>query len=131
MKISCTEPECDKYFFKKVSMKKHMKRIHKIKDANEKFHCKVCGNEYGKKAALRRHKRRIHGILKKQNLGETVKPQVFNCTNCENTYSSRDKLARHEIQHTAPDGKPFDCLICDTLFSRKDALTRHRKRKNH
>ena len=74
---------------------------------------------------MRKHMR-IHGITKSEPNAVS-----YNCKECDASYSSRDKLTRHEIQHTVPDGKPFECLICETSFSRKDALTRHRKKKNH
>ena len=126
-KISCTE--CSRYFFKIKALRKHRKRFHGILEVNSEFACNECGKVYDKKSLMRKHMRRIHGIMKKPK-GEQIAVE-YHCKECENSYPSRDKLARHEIQHTAPDGKPFDCLICETLFSRKDALTRHRKRKNH
>ena len=91
----------------------------------EEFPCPECGKVYGRKDVLRKHMR-IHGITKSEPNAIS-----YNCKECDASYSSRDKLTRHEIQHTVPDGKPFECLICETSFSRKDALTRHRKKKNH
>ena len=126
-KISCTE--CSQYFFKVKALRKHRKRFHGISEVKFEFACNECGKVYDKKSLMRKHMRRIHGIMKKPK-GEQIAVE-YHCKECENSYPSRDKLVRHEIQHTAPDGKPFYCLICETLFSRKDALTRHRKRKNH
>ena len=49
---------------------------------------------------------------RQKNIDVVKKYETFDCNQCNKTFSSRDKLTRHKIQHTASDGKPFKCEEC-------------------
>ena len=56
-------------------------------------------------------------------LGSGLKPRI-NCEFCEQTFSRREGLKRHEITaHT--DIRNFKCVECPQTFARKDKLKRH------
>ncbi|XP_057660942.1 zinc finger protein PLAG1-like [Diorhabda carinulata] len=49
----------------------------------------------------------------------------FKCENCKKTFTSKFKLVRHALIHS--DRKPFSCTVCDRTFHRKDHLKNHIK----
>jgi len=56
-------------------------------------------------------------------VGSGLKPRI-NCEFCEQTFSRREGLKRHEITaHT--DIRNFKCVECPQTFARKDKLKRH------
>ena len=118
--------ECGKAYGRKDVLRKHFRTKHMHKEAEEAIvlKCTACEKTYGRKDCLRKHYKRKHMDIAK-------KYETFPCNQCDNSYSSRDKLTRHKIQHTAADGKPFRCEECPERFSRKDAMVRHVKRQHN
>ena len=62
--------------------------------------------------------------------------EIYNCPDCDKSFSSKDNLARHQLVHSA-ERNSFTCGVCQRKFNRVDNLKRHqasvhgRKEKYH
>jgi len=117
--------ECGKAYGRKDVLRKHVRTKHGNSGTEDSLmlKCTACEKTYGRKDCLRKHYKRKH-----IDIGR--KYESFGCDQCDKIFSSRDKLTRHKIQHTASDGKPFGCEDCPERFTRKDAMVRHMKRQH-
>ncbi len=59
----------------------------------------------------------------KSQVRKQKSPATFKCQFCDNTFTRKHDLVRHENRHQGI--KPFNCAMCSKGFSRHDALVRH------
>ncbi|XP_057707404.1 gastrula zinc finger protein XlCGF64.1-like [Corythoichthys intestinalis] len=103
----CQCSQCDKSFFNKSELKRHMR-----KHTGEKpYACSVCGETFTWRSGLVRHSRKHTG----------EKP--YACTVCDEKFAHKEQLGRHTTSHTG--GTHFTCLVCGKIFTWKTGLIRH------
>uniref|UniRef100_A0A915KTA5 C2H2-type domain-containing protein n=1 Tax=Romanomermis culicivorax TaxID=13658 RepID=A0A915KTA5_ROMCU len=51
----------------------------------------------------------------------------FNCSVCGKSFTSRMKLSRHEVMHSASGQKPFSCTYCGKTFAHHQSLQKHER----
>ena len=106
----CSFKECRKYFYDKVSLRKH-----KLTHGDKLFSCKNCGKKFLDNSKLKRHSL-VH-------TGE--KP--FRCDICQKRFSLDFNLRTHLRIHTGE--KPYACTYpgCFKRFSQSSNLSAHEK----
>ena len=106
--FSC--PQCEKHFYKKPDLEKHVDAVHnKLKP----FSCEFCVRTFALKGTLTRHINEVHHKLK-----------PFSCTLCGKSFGAKGHLTTH-IDLVHHKLKPFSCAKCNKLFATKQYLTRH------
>lgn len=64
-----------------------------------------------------------------KNVSNNSTAAVFKCPTCGKSYSRKDFLARHQLNHK--NIRPFKCETCDLSFTRRDMLSKHCKSHSH
>ncbi|CAH0564374.1 unnamed protein product [Brassicogethes aeneus] len=118
---SCPLEKCDTLFTTKSSVRRHLKRIHKlgaaevaskINNQTETITCAICQQHFSRKCDLYAHTRQEH-----QGTEE------FNCQVCQKSFNSYFVLTVHmEDKH-----KPKTCNICEQSFAGAPELSEHLK----
>lgn len=106
---------CGKSFARTFELNLHIASRH----VNEmKFACSYCKRKFATFKAQREHETRIH---------RTEKSEVFECSQCQKSFSMREKLRVHSFEHYI--GKVFNCLDqnCAKFFKSQSSLTLHKK----
>ncbi|XP_070502694.1 PR domain zinc finger protein 5-like [Chironomus tepperi] len=107
--FECTEQDCDKKFKRKSSLRKHM-YIHKGKF---KYLCEDC-----KETFIDKCKYQIHIASKHKKIDK-----MYECKECEKTFTSADYLRKHQITHK--DEYPYPCTVCNQKFKWLTSLQAH------
>ncbi|KAL7023481.1 hypothetical protein ACKWTF_012629 [Chironomus riparius] len=107
--FECTEQDCDKKFKRKSSLRKHM-YIHKGKF---KYLCEDC-----KETFIDKCKYQIHIASKHKKI-----EKLYECKECEKTFTSADYLRKHQITHK--DEYPYPCTVCNQKFKWLTSLQAH------
>ena len=76
-----------------------------------------CPKQFSRLDTLLAHQRDVHGSKSDR---ERVR-----CKTCKKSFSSRQKLRRHEATHT--DKPQYQCSVCSKEFKRSDNLKRHER----
>ena len=136
-KLKCDS--CSKSFSSKITLKRHLKRVH----PEEKIHqCFFCLKTFKRRCILTKHEKihmnkpiecdtcdeRFANIFDlEQHKRLQVDDKKLKCDLCTKTFKHFNTLKRHERIHTKE--KPYECSICFKRFARSDALSDHEK--NH
>lgn len=130
---------CSFVSINKVSLKTHIRRVHKrnfryhceqcgkgfmsnydLEDhktshlGSKTFVCDCCGKAYLQKSYLAAHKRMIHGLLK-------TTPKQYQCDLCSKSFASMYSLCNHKNLHS----QKFLCAQCGKEFATNHALKLH------
>jgi uncharacterized Zn-finger protein len=99
----CTE--CDRMFFSKYDLTKHMDTHSEKKP----FSCQICQKQFSRANLLQRHEK-IHR--------EELR---YGCPHCDREFFTTEELEKHEeAVHKAV--KPFQCNICNKRFTYKQGM---------
>ena len=99
-------PICSKRFQLRRSLVRHIKNVHKNKEAN---HCHVCRKEV---EDVKKHYEKLHSYL------------LYTCSICYRKFRSKLILNKHkEFNHVK--ARNFTCDYCGKIFNSKIAITRH------
>lgn len=82
------------------------------KDADKKFACEICGQEFKRKKNIVVHTRRVHN-----------NERSYVCEICNKGFYERTAWEQHKIVHT--NEKPFVCELCKKGFKTEQRLTVH------
>lgn len=97
---------CSKKFNIRRSLVRHIKNVHKNKEANQ---CHVCRKEVDN---VKKHYEKLHSYL------------LFTCTICYRKFRSKLILDRHkEFNHVM--ARNYSCDLCGKTFISKNAISRH------
>jgi len=107
-RFSCTE--CDKKFYAKSHLKRHIKAAHR--KSIECIKCVTCGLELKTESALLKHKNKVHRGMK------------FVCDICNAGFVSKEIMERHN----AAVHEEKNCQISKVEFSKEKSLESHQKR---
>lgn len=100
---------CDKSFFSKYDLAKHVLTHTKQKD----YTCIVCAKSFSRSTLLYRHEK-IHN--------DADIPR-YNCTECDRVYLNPADFEKHRLTHNK--SRPFQCQHCHKSFAFKQGLERH------
>lgn len=104
-------PLCDKSFFKKSAMQKHM-AVHSQDSAPKPvFQCQHCNSHFTTAAAKIVHER--------THTGE----RPFHCYYCEKSFTSKYNFRQHLRMHS--DDRPYRCGSCPKAFRQPQHLRAH------
>lgn len=104
---------CDKSFFKKYLLRKHLK-IHMMEgtclkkkqsvcvNSEKKFKCLVCDKMFTASSSMRIHTRIFH-----------TEKKIYKCNECHKSFSDIVYLRRHRKFHAE---KPHQCEVCQKSF---------------
>ena len=106
---------CDKAY--KTASALHNHRIYHSDDP--KYPCDYCEKKFHFNFLLQQHEQQIH--LGKLNGGG----KTWECTVCQKSFNSRNKLTKHKLIHSK---NMFKCTICDFKGTLKRYLVAHMKR---
>ena len=107
---------CEKVFYSKQTLKKHINHVHEGFSENHK--CEICGKVFPYKYNWVRHLKIMHN-----KTVDKIK-KIPKCKHCDKIFSRPGLLKKHIL--TAHEGvKPFKCDKCNKMFTNFDALKRH------
>ena len=121
---SCPQAQCEKHFYTKDSMEKHVRTVHqKLRE----FPCNICDKSFSDNYKLNRHVNVVHMGLKDYGTPLNKNPnqtKSFPCTFCDKLFVTNGQRKRHvdAVHHKL---KPFSCTLCDKSFATKAHLERH------
>ncbi|XP_065218195.1 uncharacterized protein LOC135844040 [Planococcus citri] len=119
----CPVAECEAAFNDKYGLKRHEASVH-LKERN--FKCCCCPQLCANRTSLRRHEQNKHGVHSEPD-GKIVKwekPSLI-CAECGNTFTRKDRIARHIVEQHGFDGEYFKCQHCSRKFKRKNDIRKH------
>lgn len=104
MKIyRCVFENCSKSFSKPSLLQLHIC----VHTNTRMFPCSLCSKAYFKRSHLNVHMKSHY-------------PKAFHCTHCEQSFSTKDKLARH-----GDCREVHICYICDKVYQKRKCLDKH------
>lgn len=106
-------PICDKLFVSAKSLEVHS-RLH-----SEKYKCEKCGYLTTSKLYLNQHLQKHAGF-----------DVYFTCSICDQKFSQKSALLRHNKLHSKTHGKCFKCSVCYLLFRSHSELVSHKNAHN-
>ena len=104
---------CEQSFSEGNDLKRHQTETHPDLD---QYKCTVCLQTFGHLDLLRDHIR-IHTA--EENIGG-----LFNCTACEQSFSERSDLKRHQTE-VHPDLDQYKCTVCSKVLCNRYYLAEH------
>ena len=110
---------CEKSFNKSVSLKVHIRKLHK----NPRKDCKLCEKKsFASTSALKKHMDDVHKGLKK-----------FKCELCDKKFKSKVGIEYHKnFFHGDPETvaslKPYKCDLCELTFDKQSRADEHKSR---
>ncbi|KAL1491314.1 hypothetical protein ABEB36_011928 [Hypothenemus hampei] len=111
---------CKKKYFSASELKNHHCKM-VPKENRCSFKCPQCPKVFISERGLRNHKHLKHPTTKDEFIDSN-----YVCSQCSQTYSSKDNYRRH-VMCVHEKSRTFECRICDKTFSRKDILNMHLK----
>ena len=125
--ISYSCKECEKYFSRNSTLKKHINYKHlKIPRPHlpQNFRCTLCSFKSCKESTLDKHIENFH-----------VNKISFKCDECEFEFKHRKSLTRHKrlnkhIKSSDVKKTIYNCDSCEVFYEHRNSLARH-KRLSH
>ena len=102
--VSCDQ--CGNIFANKYSLKKHVKKVHEVKQ----YECEVCGKQFHKNHLLKVHKLEHSGDI-----------HPHKCNQCDKQFKFPGQLKRHERIH-----RGYVCDVCQLTFEKWTDLHQHK-----
>ncbi|CRL04848.1 CLUMA_CG017901, isoform A [Clunio marinus] len=105
----CLFEECDETFKAKVTLQKHLSKVHKMNVTPTL--CVICFQNFDSQQSLKIHQR--------DHL-------PFTCSLCSTSFKSRDNLENHLAKsHERNENRPHGCDQCSASFKRAEHLKTH------
>ena len=106
---------CNEQFTRRNGLKRHNEAKHtKIKN----FQCSLCDAAFGRNHLLKDHIRVLHDGIKEK------------CKYCDETFSHKSDLSRHNSKVHSDSKQIFDCKICGQVFFNYGAFYQHKRSKH-
>ncbi|XP_060859111.1 zinc finger protein ZFP2-like [Metopolophium dirhodum] len=133
---------CNKLFYKKSVLKRHILRHTRENTYNNRnlcYKCNTCGKRFSQEKLFKTHMR-LHtkekphvcdfcnkGFATSSSLIRHIRTHTgkkpYKCDICDKSLTLLSSLKDHKRIHTGE--KPYKCLICDKQFNQKPTLRRH------
>lgn len=134
--------DCGKEFSSSLCFNKHYREYHQKNESN----CNICERKFHTAYILKKHIGNVHTIEKcnvcdksvaKGVLARHMKTHIeskFECEKCENVYTRKDSLQKHQlncggdiVKIRKPAVMIFSCETCGKTFTQKRYLTQHKR----
>ena len=122
--FACGYPGCDKAFYEKGALVRHVARVH---EKTSQVTCEVCNMVLCDKQGLRNHKLSFHAEelgLVKPDKPKVVRERKFPCDKCDFAFTL-PSLLKYHIKHVHDKIKDFHCEQCSLSFHQKSGLKKH------
>ena len=111
-------PICHVMYPDMSTMRRHIKKMHRIDPWEKKFRCEVCHNCFFSNGMLSRHQKEVH-----------TQYRPYRCDQCNRDFKNERNLKQHMRGH---DKNTFTkCPLCDKMFSQKGNLGIHFSTVHH
>ena len=135
--------DCGKEFSSRRRFSQHYREYHQKNESN----CNICDRKFNTAYILKKHIGNVHTIEKcnvcdkgmaKGMLARHMKTHIeskFECEKCENVYTRKDNLQKHQLNccrdivkiQNKPAMVIFNCETCEKTFTQKRSLTQHKR----
>jgi KRAB domain-containing zinc finger protein len=122
LKMPCICKICGKQLFNKISLKKHIKKVHSDRE------CVQCKLSFVRRSDLCSHNKLIHNkttnnnkFIPKCRVKSELKP--FQCKICLKTYKKESDILIHDMMHR--QNPTFKCDLCGRKFKKEQDVLNH------
>jgi len=88
--------------------------------------CTICKKAFTRFDSMKRHYKAVHVGEKPEKRQYCRVKKTHTCSKCEKTFSSKNFLLRHVVQHHPP-ACDYACRKCDQHFTTELSLEQHQK----
>lgn len=103
--------QCFEIFSDEENYSSHTNNVHKLKEGNIEYICKICSKKFARLYSLSRH------------LGAHKEKQKYKCKTCDKNFTTKYNLINHLCK--VKEFKPHICHICNKSFQQKCTLKDH------
>lgn len=120
--------ECGMRFNRRETYNLH-RHFHAHEDELTPLTCKECGLTFQHRSSLIKHrsehKEKEEQIVAPKKETYTRDERSFGCAQCENVFSTVNKLRGHNCTNNVTPEKPYHCPLCRQEFQFKLSITKH------
>lgn len=116
----CEDGNCDKIFFNKNIMQRHMVKDH----GDNVYKCELCENSYKSPASLKAHTESIHG-------NPTKHPYKCDNDKCNKPYATAEALRTHKTWAHASVEVLYECYKCNKTFDNRLKFKKHAQKHEY
>lgn len=103
--------QCSELFSDEDNYSSHTNDVHKLKEGNIEYICKICSKKFARLYSLNRH------------LGAHKEKRKYKCKTCDKNFTTKYNLINHLCK--VKEFKPHICHICNKSFQQKCTLKDH------